>query len=197
MSKEFISRVAEIQFELKAPKNQYNKFGDYNYRNLEDILMAVKPILKGLVLTMSDDVKLVGSEIYVVSTAILTDGESSISNTAAARETMIKKKYDSSQLTGSASSYARKYCLNGLFGIDDTKDADGQQDNGQQPVNKSAQKGQNQDDDKPWYDESDYQADLQGVTDAIKGGTPVEQVINQIAQKFKMSNKYRDLIKSI
>lgn len=122
--KGFIKRVAEIQLTLKAPKTQYNKFGDYNYRNLEDILMAVKPILKGLVLTISDDVKLVGNEIYVFSTATLTDGDNSISNTAAARETMVKKKYDSSQLTGSASSYARKYCLNGLFGIDDNKDSD-------------------------------------------------------------------------
>jgi len=121
---DFIKKVANIQLTLKAPKTQYNKFGDYNYRNLEDILMAVKPILGDLVLTLSDDVKLVGTEIYVFATATLTDGVNSIVNTSAARETMIKKKYDSSQLTGSASSYARKYCLNGLFGIDDNKDAD-------------------------------------------------------------------------
>lgn len=92
MGKEFIRKVAEIQVKLKAPKTQYNKFGDYNYRNLEDILMAVKPILDGLVLTISDDIKLVGNEIYVFSTATLTDGESSISNTSAARETMVKKE---------------------------------------------------------------------------------------------------------
>lgn len=194
MGKEFIKKVADIQLKLKAPKTQYNKFGEYNYRNLEDILMAVKPILDGLVLTISDDIKLVGTEIYVFSTATLTDGESEISNTAAARETMVKKKYDSSQLTGSASSYARKYCLNGLFGIDDTRDADSE-NNEQQP--KPQQQTKKQDDDKPWYSDAVWETEVEGITNAIRGGMSTGDVIRQIAQKFKVATKYRDLIKSI
>lgn len=194
MNKEFISKVAKIQLELKAPKTQYNKFGDYNYRNLEDILTAIKPILNGLVLTVSDDIKLIGNEIYVFSTATLTDGESSITNTAAARETMIKKKYDSSQLTGSASSYARKYCLNGLFNIDDTRDADGQQDNGQQP----AQKNQKQDEPVNWYQDTQFQNEKQNITEAIRGGMPPSEVIKNLqGQGFAINKKIRAEIEAI
>lgn len=124
MSKEFIKRVANIQQELKAPKNQYNSFGKYNYRSCEDIMEGLKPVLGDLVVTVSDDIKMVGDRIYVVSTATITDGENSLSNTAMARESLSKKGMDDSQITGTASSYARKYALNGLFLIDDTKDAD-------------------------------------------------------------------------
>ena len=197
MEKSLTERLFIIQQELNAPKNQWNDFSEFHYRSCEDILEGVKPLLKGLVLTMSDDVIQVGDRIYVKATALLSDGKDSISNPAMAREPLAKKGMDESQITGTASSYARKYALNGLFCIDDEKDADSKDNREQKPVNKSAQKNQKQDDDKPWYDESDYQADLQGVTSAIKGGTPVEQVIKQIAQKFKISNKYRDLIKAI
>lgn len=124
MNKEFIKAVAKIQKELKAPKNQRNNFGNYNYRNQEDILEAVKPLLGDLVLTVNDEIVMVGDRVYVKSTATITDGESSISNSALARESEEKKGLDSSQITGSTSSYARKYALNGLFLIDDTKDAD-------------------------------------------------------------------------
>ena len=122
--KEFMKKVAEIQRTLKAPKSQYNSFGKYSYRNCEDILEGANSVLGSLVLTLSDDVKMIGDRIYVQATATLTDGENSISNTAFARESASKKGMDDSQLTGSTSSYARKYALNGLFCIDDTKDAD-------------------------------------------------------------------------
>lgn len=121
---EFIKRVANIQKELKAPKSQRNTFGNYNFRNQEDILEAVKPLLNGLVLSISDEVVAVGDRIYVKATATITDGVNELSNTALARETEEKKGMDQSQITGMASSYARKYSLNGLFLIDDTKDAD-------------------------------------------------------------------------
>lgn len=124
MNKEFVKRVANIQQELKAPKNQYNSFGKYKYRSCEDIMEGLKPVLGDLVVTVSDDIKMVGDRIYVVSTATITDGENSLSNTAMARESLTKKGMDDSQITGTASSYARKYALNGLFLIDDTKDAD-------------------------------------------------------------------------
>lgn len=124
MSTNFYERVSKIQKELKAPKSQRNNFGNYNYRNCEDILEAVKPLLGGLVLTVSDDVVAVGNRIYIKSTSTITDGTTSLSNTAFARESEEKKGMDSAQISGSSSSYARKYSLNGLFLIDDTKDAD-------------------------------------------------------------------------
>ena len=119
--------LAQIQSELKAPKGQYNKFGGFNYRSCEDILEAVKPLLKerGLVLLITDDIVQIGERYYVRATATIYDSEGSyISNSALAREDTNKGKMDGSQMTGSASSYARKYALNGLFCIDDTKDAD-------------------------------------------------------------------------
>lgn len=124
MNKEFIEKLAIIQQTLKAPKNQRNNFGNYNYRSCEDILEALKHVLKGMVVTIQDDIIVVADRVYVKSTATITDGESSLSNTAFAREAQIKKGMDDSQITGAASSYARKYALNGLFLIDDTKDAD-------------------------------------------------------------------------
>lgn len=124
MNKDFIKKVANIQQKLKAPKNQYNKFGKYNYRSCEDILEGVKPLLGDLVLTVNDDIQIIGDRIYVKATATITDGENSIGNQAFARESLIKKGMDDSQITGTASSYARKYALNGLLLIDDTRDAD-------------------------------------------------------------------------
>jgi hypothetical protein len=118
------SKLASIQQTLKAPKGQMNTFGKYKYRSCEDILEAVKPLLGDLVLTISDDIVEVGGRVYVKATASLSSGSGSVSTTAFARESETKKGMDDSQITGSASSYARKYALNGLFCIDDTKDAD-------------------------------------------------------------------------
>ena len=121
-------KLVSIQQELKAPKGQFNSFGKYRYRSCEDILEAVKPILAEhkVIMTISDDVVMVGDRIYVKAIARLEDaeGDGFIINTAWAREENEKKGMDGSQITGTASSYARKYCLNGLFLIDDTKDAD-------------------------------------------------------------------------
>lgn len=121
-------KLVWVQNELKAPKSQFNKFGGYKYRNNEDILEAVKPLLLKYKLTLivGDEVVLVGERYYIKATATLVDTESAltITNTALAREEESKKGMDASQLTGSTSSYARKYCLNGLFAIDDTKDSD-------------------------------------------------------------------------
>ena len=121
-----IEKLSRIQAELKAPKSQRNNFGNYNYRSCEDILEAVKPLLarEGLVLTITDSIEMVGNRYYVKATATVTDGEKNFATTAFAREAENKKGQDESQITGSSSSYARKYALNGLFCIDDTKDAD-------------------------------------------------------------------------
>lgn len=134
--KTFIERVIAVQSQLKAPKNQRNDFGGFNYRSCEDILEAVKPLLKaeGLCLTITDDIVMIGDRYYVKATATLTDGERSLPNQAFAREPEERAKMDGSQVTGSASSYARKYALNGLFAIDDTKEADAL-NNGQDAAN--------------------------------------------------------------
>ena len=121
-------KLSKIQTELKAPKGQYNSFGKYKYRSCEDILEAVKPLnaKHGIVLTVGDEVVEISNRFYVKATAVFVDIESGekIINTALAREDDSKKGMDGSQITGTASSYARKYCLNGLYCIDDTKDAD-------------------------------------------------------------------------
>lgn len=121
-------KLVNVQNELKAPKGQYNSFGKYKYRNQEDILEAVKPLLleHNLTLFIKDEVILIGERYYIKSTCILIDTENGekIENSALARESETKKGMDDSQITGSTSSYARKYALNGLFLIDDTKDAD-------------------------------------------------------------------------
>ena len=119
-------KLLSIQSELKAPKNQFNKFGGYNYRSCEDILESVKPLLAKYDVTMRicDDMVMIGNRIYVKATVVLTDGQNSIENSAFAREEETKKGMDGSQITGASSSYARKYALNGLFLIDDTKDSD-------------------------------------------------------------------------
>ena len=197
MEQTLTERLFTIQQELNAPKNQWNDFSKFHYRSCEDILEGVKPLLKGLILTMSDDVVQVGDRIYVKATALLSDGKDSISNPAMAREPLAKKGMDESQITGTASSYARKYALNGLFCIDDEKDADSKDNREQKPANKSSQKQQSPDDNKAWYNEPDYQADLEGVTAAIRSGTPPDDIIKTISEKFKISNKYRDLIKAI
>ena len=132
---EFIEKIVAIQSELKAPKGQYNSFGKYNYRSCEDILEGVKPLLAkhGLVLTIQDSIDLIGNRFYVKATATITDGKEQLSTSAYARESLDKKGMDASQVTGATSSYARKYALNGLLAIDDTKDAD-TMDNSKKPV---------------------------------------------------------------
>lgn len=121
-----MKHLIAIQGELKAPKGQYNSFGKYKYRSAEDILEAVKPIChkNGCVLTLSDELCYIGERYYIKATATLTTPESVFSVTAYAREEESKKGMDGSQITGTASSYSRKYALNGLFCIDDQKDAD-------------------------------------------------------------------------
>lgn len=117
----------KIQKELRAPKNQVNKFGGYNYRSCEDIVEAVKHHLTdGATLVLNDEIVLVGTRYYVRATATLTCGQETASTTAYAREEETKKGMDAAQITGAASSYARKYALNALLLIDDTKDPDTQ-----------------------------------------------------------------------
>ena len=135
-------KLQGIQSSLKAPKGQTNKFGGYRYRSAEDILTSVKPLLAewACTLVITDEMVEVGGRVYVKSTAVIasTDdsSDSSIHVNAYAREAETKKGMDDAQITGSASSYARKYALNGLFAIDDTKDPDATNDHGKSATKK-------------------------------------------------------------
>lgn len=126
MSEELNAKLVKIQHELKAPKDQHNGFGNYNYRSLENILESVKPLLAeaGLSIIIGDDMVEVGGKVYVKATATISNGKESISNTAYAREDESKKGMSDPQITGACSSYARKYAAQGLFAIDDSKDPD-------------------------------------------------------------------------
>lgn len=121
-------KLLSIQTELKAPKSQHNDFANYNYRNCEDILESLKPLLKqhNATVLLTDEIENIGDRFYVRANATFIDIESGekVTVSALAREDLTKPKFDGSQVTGSASSYARKYALNGLFCIDDTKDSD-------------------------------------------------------------------------
>lgn len=121
-----MNQLAEIQSEVKAPKSQFNSFGKYKYRSCEDIVEAVKPIInkRGFSLIISDEVVLIGQRFYFKSTAIISNGKETYSAVGWAREEESKKGMDQCQVSGAASSYARKYALNGLFAIDDNSDSD-------------------------------------------------------------------------
>ncbi len=175
-----------IQQELKAPKTQRNNFGGYNYRSCEDILEAVKPLLaeQSCTLTITDEIVMVGERIYLKATATLTNPEGlSVSTTAFAREPEQKKGMDESQISGMASSYARKYALNGLFCIDDTKDAD-TMDNTHEGQHAPAP----QQDERPWMTEKQFLA----VIERIKNGD--KAVADKAKEAYRMKKEYRTQI---
>jgi hypothetical protein len=128
------NKLAEIQAKVKAPKGQFNSFGKYNYRSAEDILEAVKQVVNpmGYSITISDTIINVGDRYYIKATATLSNGKETYSTDGYAREEESKKGMDGSQVTGASSSYARKYALNGLFALDDTKDSDATNTNGKE-----------------------------------------------------------------
>jgi hypothetical protein len=184
--KALVKKLARIQRDLKAPKNQFNSFGKYRFRSCEDILEGVKPLLGGLALTVNDDIQLIGDRVYVKATASLTDGEHTIDNSAFAREPQSKKGMDDSQVTGTASSYARKYALNGLFCIDDTKDADHESNH---------QSNQSQEPEKPWYNAFDQEK--KRIKAAIANGMTPDAVIVQLEQTMRVNNKIKDEIRGM
>ena len=175
---DFLKRVGMAQAELKAPKNQYNSFGKYNYRSCEDILEAAKPINKkhGLVLLLTDKPVCIGQRYYIEATARLYDIESEqfIEATASAREADTKKGMDDSQVTGTASSYARKYALNGLYNIDDTKDADTDSYKKQTTTNSTA---------VPEYKCGDCGKPFEAFRDPTSGKTFTAAEVFQMAKK--------------
>lgn len=134
-------KLREIQKELKVPKSQFNSYGGYAYRNAEDIIEAVKPLnyKYGLLMIMTDEVRMLGNRFYIVAKVTLTDGAESITVEGIAREEESKKKMDGSQITGASSSYARKYALNGLYSIDDSRTSDQTNEHEAKPAKKGGQ----------------------------------------------------------
>ncbi len=197
MSNEFYARLAAIQEHLNAPKNQYNSFGKYKYRSCEDILEGVKPLLKGLFLSISDEIVLIGDRYYVKATATITDGNNRHSASAMAREEESKKGMDSAQVTGATSSYARKYCLNGLFGIDDSKDADTDEHKHQQ----NATSSQNQIQPQAQQKQHDARSPQQLLTDfsayALKASLPELENAWKAADKSLTGTEQHDKAKSV
>lgn len=184
-------KLAVIQSKLKAPKGQYNKFGNYNYRSCEDILEAVKPLLAETktVLSITDKMEIVGTRVYVRAEAHLRDCEDASSSgelvtVAYAREEESKKGMDSSQVTGAASSYARKYALNGLFCIDDNKDSDST--NTGDKVKTSGKKAE------PAKDNELIDSKSVAVIKKIIGKYPDSKLLDQIKVRFKV-NRIEDL----
>lgn len=172
---DFKDKVLKVQSELKAPKNQRNAFGKYNYRSCEDILEAVKPLLstEGLTLMLTDEIKEVSGLVFVEARAVLFDGEGRIETTAQAGIDPNRKGMDIAQSFGSSSSYARKYALNGLFLIDDTKDADATNDHK---------------DDRKWLNKGT--AEFKKAQEFLSG----KGTIAQIEAKYKLSTEVKTLL---
>ena len=165
-NKSLADKIIEIQAELKAPKNQFNKFANFKYRSCEDILEAVKPLLKkhSLTIKLKDEPVLIGDRYYIKATVIVGTESDITETTAYAREPLTKKGMDESQATGSTSSYARKYALNGMFAIDDTKDAD--------TMDNSDNKAQK----KPKDKSSEIMILLRKINPEITSATAVEKI---------------------
>lgn len=187
-------RVGDIQHKLKAPKGQYNSFGKYNYRSCEDILEGVKPLLKehNLALLIDDEIVQIGERYYVKATAKITDGRECVSATAYAREPDTKKGMDESQITGATSSYARKYALNALLCIDDTKDAD-TMDNSKKPVQQTQETVYNWQTLKARATQGGISEDdlVRYVTETLKIKKPSELTQEHYQQAFNWVNAQR------
>lgn len=173
-----MEKLLQVQSELRAPKLQFNAFGKYSYRSAEDILEALKPLLvkHDCLLFLSDEIVEIGGRVYVKAVANLSSGEEKISVSAYAREEETKKGTDGSQITGAASSYARKYALNGLFLIDDNKDSDATNRHGKDEEKKDTLK----------ENTKHYKAVVKYIRE---GGS-----INEVEKRFKVSNPIKKKI---
>lgn len=184
--------LTKVSTELNVPKARHNSFGNYNYRSLEDIYESVKPILLvyNLSLRLSDTIEAYGDRVYVKATATLSNGEETIEVSSYAREAVNKKGMDDSQITGTASSYARKYALSGLFLLDDVKDADTDEytrSTANEPLDGKSIPEQ----DKPWLNEGTPEWD-KAESWVREGGRP-----EKLYDKFKVSKIAMDYFKTL
>lgn len=184
-TKTLVELLAEVQAELKAPKGQRNSFGKYNYRSAEDIVEAVKPLLnkRGLILNISDEMVQVGDRYYIKATSTVYDKErDSIEAVGYAREALTQSAMSDGQVTGATSSYARKYSLNGLFAIDDTKDLDSDEYQGNTKKNDSATPKQPVTLEKPYLNRGTEA--FSKVEAALKNKTAT---LSQVLTKYRLS----------
>lgn len=190
--------LIKIQSELVATKSQYNSFGKYYYRSCEDILEAVKPLLSkyGAELTISDDVVSVGDRVYVKATVSITDGKETKTVTAFAREPLDRKGQDSSQITGATSSYARKYALNGLFLIDDNKDADTDENHNESEARSKASGSDTPKSDAPKVQRPNYTAEQLAKMKKWADGTFSEEELAEFRKRCCGAD-YADAIEDI
>jgi len=175
--KEFYKKLSQLQQDIKAPKNKKNTFGNYNYRSCEDVMQSFKEINKqyNFFLSVTDEIINIGDRYYIKATAKITDGENIVENVAYAREDENKKGMDLSQLTGACSSYARKYALNGLFCLDDTKDPDTDEfRKNQQNESQNKQK------------ENVLESTLPPQNQQFKFDEPSEELLNEIKQLIEL-----------
>ena len=183
-------KLLSIQTKLKAPKGQYNSFGKYSYRSAEDILEAVKPLNaeQGVLLTITDEIKEVGGRIYVVATATVSDGTDELKVSAFAREPENKKGMDDSQITGATSSYARKYALNGLYAIDDNKDAD--TDEHKQQQENAPKKQQKQQQEKGFTEQELHELVEKYVRNIEAQGVDRAKLVEYVCNKHNVGNLF-------
>lgn len=193
---ELHKKITTLSTNLKVPKSKFNSFGNYNYRSLEDIYEAVKPELSkhGLILTLEDDIIAVADRIYVKATATIRGEGDEIKVSALAREAQVKKGMDDSQITGTASSYARKYALSGLFLLDDTKDADTDEyvkQTQEKPRKEYKSTPKKIEDDKPWLNEQTKEWEM--AEEFIRSGGDVSRLYDS----YKLSKINRDYFVSL
>ena len=192
---DFYKKLIKVQATLNAPKSQFNSFGKYHYRSCEDIMGALKPLLaaEGLFQHVSDEIVMIGDRHYVKATVTVTDGELSVSNSALAREDRDKKGMDGAQVTGASSSYARKYALNGMWNIDDSKDADTNEFRDQQA---RQAKNEIKQQSKPTLERIEGQT-LNAVTQWANEGMSAEHICERLGSKYALSSSAIEHVKSI
>ena len=192
---DFYKKLIKVQATLNAPKSQFNSFGKYHYRSCEDIMGALKPLLaaEGLFQHVSDEIVMIGDRHYVKATVTVTDGELSVSNSALAREDRDKKGMDGAQVTGASSSYARKYALNGMWNIDDSKDADTNEFRDQQA---RQAKNEIKQQSKPSLERIEGQT-LNAVIQWTNEGMSAEHICERLASKYALSASAIEHVKSI
>lgn len=192
---DFYKKMIKVQATLNAPKGQFNSFGKYHYRSCEDIMGALKPLLaaEGLFQSVSDEIVMIGDRHYVKATVTVTDGQTSVTNSALAREDRDKKGMDGAQVTGAASSYARKYALNGMWNIDDSKDADTNEFRDQQARHAKNEVKQQA---KPSLSAIEGQT-LTAVNQWANEGMSAEHICEKLSSKYSLTESAIASVKSI
>ena len=192
-------KLLRVQAELKANKSQFNKFGNYNYRSCEDILEAVKPLLnrEGLLMTISDEVVNILDRVYVMAHVVITDGNTKMEVSALAREPVEQKGMRSAQITGSASSYARKYALSGMYLIDDTKDDDTKDNSNHTAPTSKTEQVKDTFKAVPVFDRDHAISEIEKAMEAMKYPMTEKSVVRDLMGTASNKEQFANIYKSI